>query len=249
MNRPRPISSPPLLRAPRAFSLIELLVVIALIVALLAGVGLALKGRGSDGAALTNAQATLAGLVGTARAQAALHQTTTRLLVYASQPPAADAAKFLRYLQVVREDPFGSGSYVATGPAVTLPAPVCVVPPTVPANLRVSGVIWTGTLALGPVSALLGPITANVIGQSTVLNGIQRGVPQLFGGTGGGQAYYMQFSPDGTATGSGTNLKLALSTAVLAANALPQFNNPNAVRGLLLRRSGAVSFVGDANSF
>ena len=245
-----PNSASPRRRPFRGFTLIELLAVVGLIVILLGGFGLALRGRGGDGAALANAQKSLASLVGTARAQAGLHHTTARLLVYASQPPAADAGKFLRYLQVVREEPFGSGSWVAVGTPVLLPAPVCVVPPApVPRTMVATGVTWTATAALGPASALLGPVAANVIGQSTLINGVQRGTAQPFGGTGGGQAYYLQFSPDGTVSGSGTNLKLALGTANLAANALPQFNNANAVRGLLVRKTGAVTFVGDANSF
>ena len=107
--------------ARRAFTLIELLVVIGLIALLVGGIGMALGGRGTDGAALAAAQNTVASLVGATRAQAALHQTTARLLVYASQPPGGDADKYLRYLQVVRLE---GGNWVATGNAVTLPSPV-----------------------------------------------------------------------------------------------------------------------------
>lgn len=236
-------------RSSLGFTLIELLAAVGLIVVLLAGLGFALKGRGGDGAALNNAQKALAGLVGTARAQAALHQTRSRLLIYASQPPAADAAKFLRYLQIVREEPYNSNSWVAACAPVFMPGMVCVVPPAVPRTMVATGVNWTGTIALGPASSLLGPISVNVIGQSYLVNGAQRGVSQVFGGTGGGQAYYLEFSELGAVSGLGTNLKLALATANLSPNALPQFNNPNAVRGLLLRKSGAFTFVGDANSF
>src|SRR5581483_3503981 len=111
------------------------------------GGALALSGRGGEGAALANAQGIVEGLVSSARAQAALNQTRARLLVYAQQPPNGDANKYLRYLQVVREEPASSNTWVATGDAVILPAPVCVVPPApVPATHLNTGVTWlTGT--------------------------------------------------------------------------------------------------------
>ena len=61
-------------------------------VLLLGGVAIALSGRGGEGAALVNAQSLISGLVGTTRAQAALHQTNARLVVYAQMPPAGDAS-------------------------------------------------------------------------------------------------------------------------------------------------------------
>ena len=44
-------------------------------------------------------------------------------------------------------------------------------------------------------------------------------------------------------------ISLALATAVLNPNALPLFNNASSVRGLFVRKSGAVSLVNDATSF
>lgn len=109
-----------------AFTLIELLVVIGLIAVLSGGVGLALQ-DGSENA-LSSAQLTLAGLTGAARAQAALHQTEARLLIYGEPPPSGDPDKFLRVLQVVRADPAGSNKWHAVGGSVTLPRGVFVVP-------------------------------------------------------------------------------------------------------------------------
>jgi len=240
--------SPLARRERRAFTLIELLVVIGVIALLAGGIGLALGGRGGDGVALTSAQSVLSGLVGATRAEAALHQTSARLLVYAAQPPNGSADKYLRYLQIVREEPFGSGKWVAAGDAVTLPAPVCVVPPApVPASHLATGVTWNNNVATGPVSTLVTPPLRNfsVLGQTGATTG------QLFGGAGGGSAYYLEFAPDGTvaAPAASGSTKLALTTAVLATNALPQFNNASAVRGLLVRKTGATSLVTDASGF
>ena len=58
----------------------------------------------------------------------------TRLLIYAQQPPAAnaDAMKYLRALQVVRLDTLSNGqsAWVAVGDPEILPEPICVVPPS-----------------------------------------------------------------------------------------------------------------------
>ena len=241
-------------RSRRAFTLIELLTVCGVIVMLIATVGVALSGRGGDGAALASAQNTLSGLVGAARAQAALHQTTARLLVYAQQPPGGDAYKYLRYLQVVRQEtsPQGVSVWVAAGNPVVLPVPICVVPPTpVAANHLNTGVTWNNNAATGPVSVFSPTILTafSVNGQSA---GTGRPVAgQLFGGTGGGRAYYLEFAADGTVTSNATNnpTKIALTTAVLAPATLPKFNNASGVRGLFIRKSGAISFVNDATSF
>ena len=74
---------------------------------------------------------------------------------------------------------------------------------------------------------------------------------QLFGGTGGGRAYYLEFGPDGTVTSNTSNnpTKIALATAVLAPATLPKFNNAFGVRGLFVRKSGAISLVDEATGF
>ena len=236
----------------RGFSLIELLVVIGVIVLLIGGGAIALGGRGGEGAVLTNAQSIVAGLVGATRAQAALHQTKARLVVYAQMPPAANASaeKYLRALIVLREDPVDSGRYVAAGDFVTLPAPICVVPPSpVPANhLRLpTGQTWNNNVAIGPVSTL------------TVANGFsyrgQTGATanQFFGVQGqSGRILYLEFDHTGAVISpapSGTPTKIALSTAILGGNALPLFNNANGVRGLFVRKSGAVALVDEATGF
>lgn len=237
--------------AVRGFTLIELLVVIGLIFTLVGGVGLALMGRGGEGAALLNAQSLLTGLVGATRAQAALHQTSARLVIYAQQPPAAnaDAAKYLRALQVLRLDTLANGTsvWVAVGDPVTLPAPICVVPPSpVPANHLRSGVAWNNNVATGPVSVLTTATGFNYRGQSTAV------ANQFFGVQGqSGRIHYLDFGADGTVTSNtSTNpTKIALTTAILGPSALPAFDNANGVRGLFIRKSGAISLVNDATGF
>ena len=234
-----------------AFTLIELLVVIAIIIVLVGGGAIAIGGRGGDGAALANAQAIVTGLVGATRAQAALHQTNARLIVYAQQPPGAnaDATKYLRALQVVRQDTLANGRtvWVAAGDPVTLPAPIVVVPPSpVPRNHLGTGVSWNNNVATGPVSTLS---TANGFSYRGQTNA---NALQFFGRQGrNGRIFYLQFASDGTVSSnnSGNPTKIALTTAVLSSNALPMFNNANTIRGLFVRRSGTISNVDSATGF
>ncbi len=235
----------------RAFTLIELLTVVGLIVIFTGGIGLALSGRGGEGAALTSAQSLVASLVGATRAQAALHQTNARLLVYAQLPPTGDASKYLRYLQVARLDTDGR-TWVAAGDPVLLPLPICVVPPApVVATHLNAGVTWNNNALTGPTSIFAPQILANFS-----LNGQSAGpgrpaAGQLFGGTGGGRAYYLEFGPDGNVTSNASNnpTKIALATAVIQAGTIPKFNNAFGVRGLFVRKSGAVSLVDKADEF
>lgn len=234
-----------------AFTLVEVLVVIGVIVILVGGAAIALSGRGGEGAALTNAQSLVAGLVGSTRAQAALHQTNTRLIVYAQMPSGAtgDSSKYLRSLQVLRQETLANGNtvWVAAGDPVTLPAPICVVPPTpVPTNHLNTGVAWNNNVATGPVSTLLTATAFSYRGQSTAT------ANQFFGAQNqSGRIHYLEFAPDGTVVSNttGNPTKIALTTAVLTANALPRFTNANTVRGLFVRKTGAVSLVNAATGF
>jgi type II secretory pathway pseudopilin PulG len=242
--------------APRrrgAFTLVEMLVVVGLIALLVGGLGLALAGRGSSGASLASAQGLVQGLVTSARAQAALHQTNARLLVYANLPPAGDATKYLRTLQVVRGERNASGvisSWVAVGDPVTLPAPICIVPTTpVPANHLNTGVTWNNNAATGPVSTLTAAAGFGYLGQTPAAG--RAAAQQYFGTNGTGRVLYLEFDATGSVvSNTSTNpTKIALATAVLNPNALPLFNNASSVRGLFVRKSGAVSLVNDATSF
>jgi len=234
------------------FTLIELLIVVGVIVLLLGGAALALAGRGGEGAALSNAQSLVAGLVGATRAQAALHHTKARLVVYAQMPPATNAnvaERYLRTLIVLREDPVDSGRYVAVSDPVTLPAPICVVPPApVPANhLRLpTGQTWNNNPAMGPVSTLTVANGFSYRGQATSTTN------QFFGTQGGsGRIFYLEMDHTGAVTSpTGTTpTKIALSTAILGPNALPLFNNAFIVRGLFVRKSGGIALVDEATGF
>lgn len=224
-----------------AFTLVELLVVIGVMVVLLGGVGVALAGRGGEGAALASAQSLVGSMAGAARAQAALHQTNARLIVHAQPPPAGDAAKYLRFLQVVREEPFGSDAYVAAGDPVALPASVCVVPfPSMPADHLLPGVIWLENPP--PVSTLTAQDGFSCRAQ------VGAG-PRYFGGPGSGRVLYLQFGPDGTLVSPTSGAKVMVATAALQPSQVPKFNNTHGVRGVVLRRSGAVASIDEATGF
>ena len=240
----------------RGFTLLELLVVIGVIVVLVGATGIAIAGRGGEGAALANAQTILTGLVNATRAQAAVHQTNARLVIYAQQPPGAtaDATKYLRSLVVLRQETAANGTpiWVAAGDPVTLPAPICVVPPSpVPRNhLRLpTGQTWNNNVATGPVSTLSVAASFSYRGQAAST------ATQFFGVNGrNGRIYFLEFASDGTvvsgaAGNANTPTKIALTTAIFAPNALPQFNNANAVRGIFVRKTGAVSQVDNSTAF
>jgi type II secretory pathway pseudopilin PulG len=234
-----------------AFTLIELLVVVGLIVLLLGGAALALAGRGGNGAAMASSQSLIAGLVGAARAQAALHQTSARLIIYAQQPTGTtgDATKYLRSLQVVRQETLQSGAtvWVAAGDPVTLPLPICVVPPApVPTNHLNTGVTWNNNVQTGPVSTLLTAMAFNYRGQSTGT------ANQFFGAQNqNGRIHYLEFASDGTVSSnpSGNPTKIAVAPAVIAVGTVSRFVNANSVRGLFIRKTGAISMVDEATGF
>ncbi|MBI5382702.1 MAG: type II secretion system protein [Opitutae bacterium] len=224
------------------FSLIELMVVLGIITLLLAAVGVALRGSGSQAAALQTAQSRVASLLGMARSQAAIYQVRARLVVYAIQPPSGESDKYLRYLLLVRETAYNSSAWVAVGEPAYLPSPIYVVPPSVPTNhlaLDATGrrVVWPGT-AYAPVSS--------ISGTTSMLVRYSENSPTTVNLS---RVYYIEYTPDGRTTST----KIALATAQPADNTTahqyPMFDNPSAVRGLLLRSTGTISFVNDANSF
>ncbi len=234
VSAPHPSSlrrGPRLCALRRGFTLIEVMTVVGLIVILVGGSSFALRDKA--GSSLTSAQNTLAALVGQARAQAAVNQTEARLLVYAVRTPAGDVEKYLRLLQVFIASPQGSTTWVPVGSPVYLPRGVFLVP-TPTTGLLAAGVVWPTNPA--PLSTL-----------GTAANPNQP-VGTAFNGA--GTVFFLQFNPDGSLSpAANPYIKLALTTGGFAANNLPAFNNANAVRGLIIRPSGAVSFVNDASGF
>ncbi len=217
----------------RAFTLLELLVVVGLIALLAAGFGIALGDTGGN--ALASAQTTLATMVGSARAQAAVHQTEAVLAIYATRPPTGEPEKYLRLLQVFRNSTPGAArpTWIPAGSPAVLPRGVYVVPPST-AGLLASGVTWPSNPPL--VSTVRGPI------------GLAQRPGTPFGT--GATAFVLEFAADGTIAQIGAlpHSRLVVATAAQANN-LPQFNNSAAVRGLILRPTGAVTFVNQAIGF
>lgn len=205
-----------------AFTLLELLVVIALTAALAGALGLALRAP-TGAVALQAAQGTLAGLCGAARARAAFAGVNARLVVGAD-PADADGA--LRWWQIVQEDPANPGCWLAAGGGFWLPRGTYAVPPP---GGAVPGVpTWPSTRRS---TAFSSPSTALTI------NGAPAG---LF--------YFVQFTPRGT-TGGGS-LVLAAGRPAADPTGLPcALENPDDLRGVLLRTSGGVTLLNDAGAF
>jgi hypothetical protein len=211
------------------------MMVIALIALLVGAFGLSLGDSGGN--SLASAQKSVGSLVGAARAQAAVNQTEARLVVYATRPPAGDSDKYLRLLQVFRNEPFGSSTWVAVGSPTYLPRGVYLVP-TSTTGLLASGVTW-------PTN----PAPLSTLNSGFSLNSASAPIGTAFSGA---TLLWFGFNPDGSISGTVTitpYAKLVVATGALSSTSLPAFNNAGAVRGVLTRPTGAVTFVNDAASF
>jgi hypothetical protein len=107
-------------------------------------------------------------------------------------------------------------------------------------------VSWNNNAATGPVSTLIVLNGFSYRGQSVATT------KQFFGKQGqNGRILYLEFTSDGTVSSNttGNPTKIALTTAVVGGNVLPLFNSASTVRGLFVRKSGAISLVDDATGF
>ena len=209
------------------------MIVIGLIALLVAGLSLSLGDTGGN--SLAGAQKVVGSLVGSARAQAAVNQSAARVVIYGVRPPAGDAEKYLRLIQVFVDSTPGAAkpNWLPVGSPVYLPRGLYVVP-TSTTGLLASGVTWPTNPA--PLSSLGTDVAPNSAGPGTPFNGAST-------------IFYIEFGPEGSVKpATSPYSKLIVATATLTNN-IPQFNNAGALRGLLIRPTGAVTFVNDAASF
>ena len=203
----------------RAFTLIELLAVIAVVAVFAAAVGLTLR-RPGESVALRAGQDVLAVMLEATRGRAALTGQNARLVV---QVDVLAPGCHLRRMQIVHEDPAASGNWLAGDSGVELPRGVFVVPPTaadMPANSS-----WPAARRSTAFPASAQPMT---------INGVVTG-----------SLYYVQFTPRGT-TGGGA---LVLAMGHVSGESGVTLDNPDDVRGVMLRTSGAFTLLNDAAAF
>lgn len=204
-----------------AFTLLELLLVVVLIALLTCGLGLALR-RPGESVSLQSAQATLSAMLDATRARAVLSQQDARCAI-AADP--GDPGAYLRSFRILVLDPTNSSNWLEDQDGVLLPPGVFVVPPTsagVPGNPA-----WPASRR----STAL-PTAA----QSMTINGMP-----------GAPAFWVQFTPRGTTGGSGYLLLTAGRFTNGAATASLVFDDPDNLRGVLIRSSGALTLVNDAS--
>lgn len=119
----------------RAFTLVELMIVIA-VIGILTGSLVAVLRTGGKGPALQAAQATLSGLVSSARARAALDNNTATVIIWAN---SNDSSTYLRRAAIaVRVDTNNDGvvdDYAIQGGIQDLPRGIFFVPENAVSNL------------------------------------------------------------------------------------------------------------------
>ncbi len=227
-------------RTRAAFTLIELLVVLGIIAAVVGGVGLALRG-GDDTVALGSAQRTVASMLTATRAQAVMNGTTARLIIHVD---SSEPEHFLRRVGIIKQllqadgTPYSPPRWVPTSDGTALPRGTYFVPgvgTSVPAELFSNE--WN--LSTDAIS-LYGS------------NEINLTYPQMGSGdslqmSGPRWAFY-EFGPDGQMTSFGTNQQIVLTTG-RRTQTTPVFENPENVRGLVLRRIGTFHLVNERLTF
>lgn len=208
-------------RSQRAFTLIELLVVIGIIAVLAAGVGVALRGNNPDGA-LRAGQGLASSALSAARGQAALTQSTARIVVQADR----ERPDFLRTIRVIVNT--GGSNWKQVGSDIVLPEGVFIVPPGTLTGVTLSneGGAW------------------NVGRNSTLFETAATGVPGM---TDAGALWLVskEISPLGTLDGGRFVVTAGRKTGPVDYVLF----NAAAVRGLVVSRYGIPSFVNEPASF
>jgi Tfp pilus assembly protein FimT len=211
-------------RSAAAFTLIELLVVVGIIVLMVGGIGLAMRG-GNGSVALQSAQGTLNSLVSAARGQAALTQGSGFLLV--NSDPMSDG--FLREIRVAVQPAAGTWSF--TGASVFLPAGIYVVPGTTGAT----GVTFAANWPALRHSDLAD--STSIVDSVTAEKGTFFPTKFQFGASG-------SFSSTSTTTN-----KLVLSPGRRSSATTLAFDNPELIRGVSLSAYGAPILINNATGF
>lgn len=229
------------------FTLIELLVVLGIIAAVIGGVGLAL--RGGDGTvALGAGQRTMASMLAATRGQAVMNGTNARLIVHVDPN---DAELYLRKVGIIRKAEIGgSTGWVPTSEGTTLPRGTYFVPdenasfsgqplmPPIPSDPDLFGEDWDE--ANDAISAYAGLM-------QIAYPSLPSGGNFLSEGSGPVWAYY-EFGPDGQMTDASPNLQIVLTTGRRTPST-PVLENPENVRGMVLRRIGTFHTVGERLTF
>jgi len=208
-------------RRSTAFTLMEVLVVVGLIMVSVGTLGLVLQ-RPGEGVALQAGQAMLATLCTAARGRAAVAGAEARLVV-AADP--GDVAGRLRYLQIVHADPAGTDRWLAEGSGFVLPPGVYLVPPDAAAVPGEPG--WPESRCSTALSPTADALTIN--------------------GVAAGSFYSVSFTSRGTTRGG----SLVLASGRVAEGAggpRLAFSDPEQVRGVRLRTSGAVTSLDEAGA-
>lgn len=215
--------SSPLPRRRAAFTLIELMVVIGIIALLAGGAGIALRGNNPE-ASLRNAQGLAMSVLAAARGQAALSQTTARIIVQAD----SSKADFLRSFRiVVRDGDEDENKWKQVGTTVVLPEGIYIVPSGSLDDVKYEN--DNGAWTAGRRSTLfdaVGPVFGVTIENEEVL--ISKDI-----------------SPLGNLDGG----RIVLTAGRTTGPTQVSLFNASAVRGLEVSRYGVASLINDSSSF
>ena len=222
-------------RKPRGFTLIELLVVIGLIGALVAGIGLSMRG-GSPSSALRAGQSSVVGLLSSARGQAALNQSDAMIVVDVTNANNDDC---LRSLQVVVRAGTGLDQWRAVGDPIVLPQGIYVIPPASPSIAGITLTGWSAARQSKGFQAAAGTLTERNYATD---------YPYYPSGAFTGKTYlrFQTFTALGTTSGEGTIL---LTSGNRTDASKISMINPEFIRGVYVSRYGVPTLINEAATF